>query len=75
MLVLVVCVWQSFRAGMGVISPGSSCVCLAELKSWYGSDQCWFYLCMFGRVLELVCIDQSWLKLCVFGKVLELVFG
>ena len=31
MLVLVVCVWQSYRAAMGVISPGSSCVCLAEL--------------------------------------------
>ena len=23
MLVLVVCVWQSYRAAMGVISPGS----------------------------------------------------
>ena len=31
MLVLVVCVWQSFRVGIEVISPCSSCVCLAEL--------------------------------------------
>ena len=33
MLVLVVCVKQRFRADMRVISPGSSCVCLAEFKS------------------------------------------
>ena len=26
----IVRVWQSFRACMRVISPGSSCVCLAE---------------------------------------------
>ena len=30
MLVKVVCVCQSFKAGIGLISPGSSCVCLAE---------------------------------------------
>ena len=30
MLVQVVCVWQNIRAGMGVISPGTNCVCLAE---------------------------------------------
>ena len=30
MLVQVLCVWQSFRDGMGVISAGSTCVCLAE---------------------------------------------
>ena len=50
----IVCVWQSCRACMGAISPGSSCVCLAEFKSLYGSDQSWFKLCVFGRVLELV---------------------